>query len=62
MHKSLYKETTIQPVIKGCTKTGSTLKCRNVLGFDFTALTHLWLLVAQDMYILYILELKSTCF
>ena len=33
-------------------KTGSTLKCRYALGLDFSALTHLYLSVALDMYIL----------
>ena len=33
-------------------KTGSTLKRRNALGFDFTALTHLCFSVALYMYIL----------
>ena len=32
--------------------TGSTLKCRNALGFNFTALTHLCFSVALYMYIL----------
>ena len=36
----------------------STLKCRNALGFDFTALTHLCFSVALYMYIL---RLYSTC-
>ena len=32
-------------------KTGSTLKCRYVLGLDFTALTHLYFSVAFFMHI-----------
>ena len=31
-------------------KTGSTLKCRNALGFDFTAVTHKYFAVALYMY------------
>ena len=33
-------------------KTGSTLKCRSVLAFDFTSQTHLEFFLALDMYIL----------
>ena len=41
-----FKPTSIQPACKKVSsnfKTGSTLKCRNAFGFDFTALTQLFI-------------------
>ena len=49
---------TLDHLNSACLKEGSTLKCRNALGFDFTALLHLCFSVALYMHIL---ALQSTC-
>ena len=41
-----------------CFETGLTLKCRNALGFDFTATTHLCF---SEAFYMYILALLSAC-
>ena len=42
---------TLDHLNSACLKEGSTLKCRNALGFDFTALLHLCFSVALYMHI-----------
>ena len=50
-----------QPGMKSCIhfKTGSILKCRRALAFNFFSLTHFNIFVTQEMYILCLKKIMS---